>query len=265
MTLGLVGKKIGMSREFLDSGTSVPVTVVRVEKGRIIDVYNKEKNGYSAIKLGFLKIKPSKLTSQMKGFFAKKNTEPKRILKEYRVDKTDDYKIGSEVGLELFKDVKFIDVRSKTIGKGFAGPMKRWNFSGLRATHGVSVSHRSHGSTGQRQDPGKVFKNKKMAGHMGSKFRTLLNLEIVKSDMDNNLIYIKGSIPGSKNSTVFLRKSVKSLSRKTTLEKEKTAPQVQGTAKKAAPKGEVKKDSPKEAPKKAPEKKEAPKIEAKKK
>ncbi len=265
MTLGLVGKKIGMSREFLDSGTSVPVTVVRVEKGRIIDVYNKEKNGYSAIKLGFLKIKPSKLTSQMKGFFAKKNTEPKRILKEYRVDKIDDYKIGSEVGLELFKDVKFIDVRSKTVGKGFAGPMKRWNFSGLRASHGVSVSHRSHGSTGQRQDPGKVFKNKKMAGHMGSKFRTLLNLEVVRSDTENNLIYIKGSIPGSKNSTVFLRKSVKSINRKTTIEQEKVVKQVQQTTKKTAPKEESKKDSPKEAGKKAPEKKESPKTEVKKK
>ncbi len=261
MPLGLVGKKIGMSREFLDSGTSVPVTVVRVEKGRIIDIYNKEKNGYSAIKLGFLKIKPSKLTSQMKGFFAKKNTEPKKVLKEYRVNKTDDYKIGSEIGLELFKDVKFIDVRSKTIGKGFAGPMKRWNFSGLRATHGVSVSHRSHGSTGQRQDPGKVFKNKKMAGHMGSKFRTLLNLEVVRSDTENNLIYIKGSIPGSKNSTVFLRKSVKLINRKTTLEKEKVVQQVQQTTKKTAPKGEPKKESPKkEAPKK-----EAPKAEVKKK
>tara|TARA_A100001011_G_C14230807_1_gene808728 strand:- start:645 stop:1442 length:798 start_codon:yes stop_codon:yes gene_type:complete len=265
MTLGLVGKKIGMSREFLDSGTSVPVTVVRVEKGRIIDIYNKEKNGYLAVKLGFLKIKPSKLTNQMKGFFAKKNTEPKKILKEYRVDKTDGYKIGSEVGLEILKDTKFIDVRSKTVGKGFAGPMKRWNFSGLRATHGVSVSHRSHGSTGQRQDPGKVFKNKKMAGHMGSKFRTLLNLEVVRSDMENNLIYIKGSIPGSKNSTVYLRKSVKSINRKTTIEKEKVVKQVQGTAKKVAPKGEVKKDSPKEAVKKAPEKKEPSKTEAKKK
>ena len=265
MTLGLVGKKIGMSREFLDSGTSVPVTVVRVEKGRVIDIYSKEKNGYSAVKLGFLKIKPSKLTNQMKGFFAKKNTEPKRILKEYRVDKTDNYKIGSEVGLEILKDTKFIDVRSKTVGKGFAGPMKRWNFSGLRATHGVSVSHRSHGSTGQRQDPGKVFKNKKMAGHMGSKFRTLLNLEIIRSDMENDLIYIKGSIPGSKNSTVFLRKSIKSINRKTTVEKEKVIKQVQATAKKTEPKGEAKKDSPKEAPKKAPEKKETPKTEVKKK
>ena len=219
MTLGLVGKKIGMSREFLDSGTSVPVTVVRVEKGRIIDIYNTEKNGYSAIKLGFLKIKPSKLTKQMKGFFSKRNTEPKKILKEYRVDKVDSYKVGSEIGLELFKDVKFIDVRSKTVGKGFAGPMKRHNFGGLRASHGVSVSHRAHGSTGQNQDPGKVFKGKKMAGHMGDKMRTILNLEIIKSDPDNNLIYLRGSIPGSKNTTVLLRESIKNVNKKTIKEK----------------------------------------------
>tara|TARA_Y100001970_G_C14256735_1_gene876044 strand:+ start:60 stop:845 length:786 start_codon:yes stop_codon:yes gene_type:complete len=261
MTLGLVGKKIGMSREFMESGTSIPVTVVRVEKGRVIDIYNKEKNGYSAVKLGFLKIKPSKLTNQMKGFFSKKNTEPKRILKEYRVEKTDEYKIGSEIGLELLKDTKFIDVRSKTIGKGFAGPMKRWNFSGLRATHGVSVSHRSHGSTGQRQDPGKVFKNKKMAGHMGSKFRTLLNLEVIKSDMENNLIYIKGSIPGSKNSTVYIRKSIKIVSRKTVGDKEKTTQQIQQSSQKTS----VKSDNKKTEAKKTPEKKEPAKTEVKKK
>ena len=219
MTLGLIGTKIGMTREFFSSGTSVPVTVLKVEKGRVIDIYNKEKNGYSAVKVGFLKIKNSKLNNQMKGFYAKKNTEPKKILKEYRVDKPEGYKIGSEVGLELFKDVKFIDVRSKTIGKGFAGVMKRYNFAGLRATHGVSVSHRSHGSTGQRQDPGKVFKGKKMAGHMGDKLRTMLNLEVVKSDLENSLLYLKGSIPGSKNSTVILRESIKNVTRKTIKEK----------------------------------------------
>ena len=219
MTLGLVGKKMGMTREFFNSGISVPVTVVKVEKGRIIDVYTKEKNGYSAIKLGFIKKKNSKLTNQMKGFFAKKNTEPKKIIKEYRVEKIDEYKTGSEIGLEILKDVKFIDVRSQTIGKGFAGVMKKYNFGGLRASHGVSVSHRSHGSTGQNQDPGKVFKGKKMAGHMGSKFRTILNLEVIKSDLENGLIYIKGSIPGSKNTTVFLRKSKKTFNRKTSLEK----------------------------------------------
>ena len=144
----------------------------------------------------------------MKGYFAKKNTEPKKILKEFRVANNVQYNEGNDLGLEIFKDKKFVDVKSKTIGKGFAGVMKRWNFGGLRASHGVSVSHRSHGSTGQRQDPGKVFKGKKMAGHMGDKLRTMLNLEIVKSDLENNLLYLKGSIPGSKNSTVLLRESI---------------------------------------------------------
>ena len=219
MSLGLVGKKIGMTREFFESGVSIPVTVLRIEKGRVIDIYTKEKNGYSAVKLGFINLKSSKLTNQMKGFFAKKNTEPKKIIKEFRLEKTDDYKTGNEIGLETLKDVKFVDVRSQTIGKGFAGVMKRYNFAGLRASHGVSVSHRSHGSTGQNQDPGKVFKGKKMAGHMGAKYRTMLNLEIVKSDLENNLLYLKGSIPGSKNSVVFLRKSVKTFNRKISIEK----------------------------------------------
>ena len=204
-----------MTREFMESGQSIPVTVIKVEKGRVLDVITKEKRGYNAVKVGFFKLKNSKLTKQMKGYFAKKNTEPKKILKEFRVENNDQYKEGNELGLEIFKDKKFLDVRSKTIGKGFAGVMKRWNFGGLRASHGVSVSHRSHGSTGQRQDPGKVFKGKKMAGHMGDKLRTMLNLEVVKSDLENNLIYLKGSIPGSKNSTVFLRESVKNVTRKT--------------------------------------------------
>ena len=208
-----------MTREFLETGQSVPVTVIKVEKGRVLDVISKEKRGYSAVKVGFFKIKNSKLTKQMKGYFSKKNTEPKKILKEFRVKSEEQYKEGNELGLEIFKDKKFIDVKSKTIGKGFAGVMKRWNFGGLRATHGVSVSHRSHGSTGQRQDPGKVFKGKKMAGHMGDKSRTILNLEVVKSDLENSLIYLKGSIPGSKNSTVLLRESIKNISRKTMKEK----------------------------------------------
>ena len=219
MSIGLIGTKIGMTREFIETGQSVPVTVIKVEKGRVLDVIQKDKRGYSAIKVGFFKIKNSKLTKQMKGYFAKKNTEPKKILKEYRLDNIENFKEGNELGLEIFKDRKFIDVRAKTIGKGFAGVMKRWNFGGLRASHGVSVSHRSHGSTGQRQDPGKVFKGKKMAGHMGDKYRTLLNLEVIKSDIENDLLYLKGSIPGSKNSTVFLRGSVKSVKRKTIKEK----------------------------------------------
>ena len=219
MSIGLIGTKIGMTREFMETGQSVPVTVIKIEKGRVLDVIVKEKRGYNAIKVGFFKLKNSKLTKQMKGFFAKKNTEPKKILKEYRIENNGQFKEGNEIGLEIFKDKKFLDVRSKTIGKGFAGVMKRYNFGGLRASHGVSVSHRSHGSTGQRQDPGKVFKGKKMAGHMGDKYRTMLNLEIIKSDFENNLLYLRGSIPGSKNSTVFLRESVKNVKRKTIKEK----------------------------------------------
>ena len=217
--IALIGKKIGMTREFYKSGQLVPVTVLKMEKARVIQVLDENKRGYKAVQLGFGKIKSSKLTKAMKGFFAKKNTEAKKTLKEFRVSNTENFKEGNEFGLEIFKDIKFVDTKSKTIGKGFAGAMKRHNFGGLRATHGVSVSHRSHGSTGQRQDPGKVFKGKKMAGHMGDKLRTMLNLEVVKSDLENNLIYLKGSIPGSKNSTVFLRESVKNITRKTIKEK----------------------------------------------
>jgi len=219
MSIGLIGTKIGMTREFMETGQSVPVTVIKVEKGRVLDVIDKEKRGYSAVKVGFFKIKNSKLSKQMKGYFAKKNTEPKKILKEFRISENEQFKEGNELGLEIFKDKKFVDVKSRTIGKGFAGVMKRWNFGGLRASHGVSVSHRSHGSTGQRQDPGKVFKGKKMAGHMGDKLRTMLNLEIIKSDLENNLLYLKGSIPGSKNTTVLLRESIKNVNKKTIKEK----------------------------------------------
>ena len=148
--IALIGKKIGMTREFYKTGQSVHVTVIKMEKARVIDVIDQEKRGYKAVQLGFGKIKNSKLTKSMKGYFAKKNTEPKRKLKEFRIDNVENYKIGNEFGIEIFQDAKFVDVRSKTIGKGFAGSMKRHNFSGLRATHGVSVSHRSHGSTGQR-------------------------------------------------------------------------------------------------------------------
>ena len=179
MSIGLIGKKIGMTREFYDIGISVPVTVLHIEKGRILDIITKEKRGYNAIQVGFGKIKNSKLTKQMKGVFTKKSTEPKKFLREFRVDNVSEFKEGNEIGLELFKDQKFVDITSKTIGKGFAGVMKRHNFSGLRASHGVSVSHRSQGSSGQNQDPGKVFKGKKMAGHMGDKIRTVQNLEII--------------------------------------------------------------------------------------
>ena len=217
--IALIGKKIGMSREFYKTGQSVPVTVLKMETGRIIQVIEQEKRGYKAVQIGFGKIKNSKLSNAMKGYFAKKNTEPKKILKEFRVNNIDEYKEGNEFGLEIFKDIKFVDVKSKTIGKGFAGAMKRHNFAGLRASHGVSVSHRAHGSTGQNQDPGKVFKGKKMAGHMGDKLRTMQNIEIIRTDTENNLIFLKGSIPGSKNSEVLIKKAVKNIRKLTISEK----------------------------------------------
>ena len=208
----------------------VLLTVLKMEKARVIQVIEEDKRGYKAVQLGFGKIKNSKLTKAMKGFFAKKNTEAKKKLKEFRVTSTENYKEGNEFGLEIFKDIKFVDTKSKTIGKGFAGAMKRHNFGGLRASHGVSVSHRSHGSTGQRQDPGKVFKGKKMAGHMGDKLRTMQNIEIIRADLENELLYLKGSIPGSKNSEVLVKKSVKNLKKLTVTEKINAAEEAKKTA-----------------------------------
>ena len=227
--IALIGKKIGMTREFYKSGQLVPVTVLKMEKARVVDVIEEDKRGYKAVQLGYGKIKNSKLSKAMKGYFSKKNTEAKKTLKEFRVSSTENFKTGNEFGLEIFKDIKFVDTRSKTIGKGFAGAMKRHNFGGLRATHGVSVSHRSHGSTGQRQDPGKVFKGKKMAGHMGDKLRTMQNIEIIKTDIENELLYLKGSIPGSKNSEILVKKSVKNISKLTVEEKIKAAEEAKKT------------------------------------
>ena len=227
--IALIGKKIGMTREFYKTGQSVPVTVIKMEKARVIQVIDSEKRGYKAVQLGYGKIKNSKLTKAMKGYFAKKNTEAKKRLKEFRVENVENFKEGNEFGLEIFKDIKFVDTKSKTIGKGFAGAMKRHNFGGLRATHGVSISHRSHGSTGQRQDPGKVFKGKKMAGHMGDKLRTMQNIEIIKTDLENELLYLKGSIPGSKNSEVIVKGSVKNINKLTIDEKIKAAGQAKKT------------------------------------
>ena len=230
--LALIGKKIGMTREFYKTGQMVPVTVIKMEKARVVQVIEEAKRGYKAIQLGYGKIKNSKLTKAMKGFYSKKNTEAKKKLKEFRVKDTEIYKEGNEFGLEIFKEVKFVDTTSKTIGKGFAGAMKRHNFGGLRATHGVSVSHRSHGSTGQRQDPGKVFKGKKMAGHMGDKLRTMQNIEIIKTDLDNELLYLKGSIPGSKNTEILVKKSVKNINKLTMSEKIAAAEQAKKTPEK---------------------------------
>ena len=230
--IALIGKKIGMTREFYKTGQLVPVTVIKMEKARVIQIIDEEKRGYKAVQLGYGKIKNSKLSKSMKGYFTKKNTEPKKKLKEYRVEDVTKYKEGNEFGIEIFNDVKFVDTKSKTIGKGFAGAMKRHNFGGLRATHGVSISHRSHGSTGQRQDPGKVFKGKKMAGHMGDKLRTMQNIEIIKADLENELLYLKGSIPGSKNAEIIVKTSIKNINKKTMADKIKAAEEAKKTPEK---------------------------------
>ena len=222
MRIGLIGKKIGMTQKFFESGEAIPVTVLQVEPGKVVDVITRDKRGYSALLVGYGHVKSAKLTKAMKGFYAKKSLEAKKILKEYRIEDTEAFKPGADVTLEVLKDKKFVDIRSKTIGKGFAGVMKRYNFGGLRASHGVSVSHRSHGSTGQRQDPGKVFKGKKMAGHMGDKFRTTQGLEIVETDIANNLLYLRGSIPGSKNTYVEIMEAVKVKNKTTAVERLKT-------------------------------------------
>ena len=230
--IALIGKKLGMTREFYKSGQVVPVTVLKMEKARVIQVIDIDKRGYKAVQLGYGKIKNSKLSKSLKGYFAKKNTEAKKKLKEFRVADTQNFKEGNEFGIEIFKDIKFVDTKSKTIGKGFAGAMKRHNFGGLRATHGVSISHRSHGSTGQRQDPGKVFKGKKMAGHMGNKLRTMQNIEVIKTDLENELLYLKGSIPGSKKSEIIVKESVKKIKKKTVQEKIKTIEDLKKTPEK---------------------------------
>ena len=227
--IALIGKKIGMTREFYKTGQLVPVTVIKMEKARVIQIIDVEKRGYKAVQLGYGKIKSSKITKAMKGYFAKKNTEAKKKLKEYRVSNLENYKEGNEFGLEIFKDIKFVDTKSKTIGKGFAGAMKRHNFGGLRATHGVSISHRSHGSTGQRQDPGKVFKGKKMAGQYGDVHKTLQNLQVVKVDEAKNIICVKGATPGARGTWLVVEDSIK---RNDIKEVEGTAVQAEKSTKK---------------------------------
>ena len=215
MTIGLIGKKLGMTQRFFENGESLPVTVLKIEKAKVVDVVEKEKRGYSAVLVGYGHVKNSKLTKQMKGYFAKKSQEPKKILKEFRTENSEELKPGTEINLGVLKEKKYVDVRAKTIGKGFAGSMKRHNFSGMRASHGVSISHRAHGSTGQCQDPGKVFKGKKMAGHMGAKYRTTLGLEVVEADLENGLLYLKGAVPGSKNAYVEIQEAIKKKNKST--------------------------------------------------
>jgi large subunit ribosomal protein L3 len=209
MRSGVIAQKIGMTRIFTDAGEHVPVTVLRLENLQVLSHRTVEKNGYTAIQVGGGTRKPSRLTKSERGTFAKAEVEPKRKLAEFRVSPENLIEVGAEITADHFVPGQFVDVTGTTQGKGFQGAMKRWNFGGLRATHGVSVSHRSHGSTGQRQDPGKVFKGKKMAGHMGDRQRTQQNLEIVRTDAARGLIFVKGSVPGTENGWLLVRDAVK--------------------------------------------------------
>ena len=208
---GLIGTKIGNSSFYDDSGKSLPVTILKVDECIVSDIRTTEKNGYSSLQLVSIdgKKEIKKLKKPQQKIFADLKINPKKVIKEFRVDQDNILEIGSTLNVSHFKTDQFVDVTSVSIGKGFAGAMKRHNFGGLRASHGVSISHRSHGSTGQNQDPGKVFKGKKMAGHMGATKVTIQNLKVVEVDTENSLLIIKGSVPGKKNSTIIIKDSIK--------------------------------------------------------
>ena len=209
MRSGLIAQKIGMTRIFTDAGEHVPVTVLKVDNCQVLAHRTSDKNGYTALQLGAGTRKPARLTKADRGSFAVAKVEPKRKLAEFRVSADNMIEVGSELTADHFVAGQLVDVTGTSQGKGFQGPMKRWNFGGLRATHGVSVSHRSHGSTGQRQDPGKVFKGKKMAGQMGNERVTTQNLVVVKTDAERGLLMIQGAVPGSKGGWVIVRDAVK--------------------------------------------------------
>ena len=209
MRSGLIAQKKGMTRVFTEDGRHLPVTVLAVEECQVVAVRTPEKEGYSAVQLGAGKAKAKNTSKAMRGHFAKAKVEPKRRLAEFRVDDDALIDVGAELTADHFIAGQYVDVTGTSIGKGFAGAMKRHGFSGLRASHGVSVSHRSHGSTGQCQDPGRVFKGKKMAGHLGAERVTTLNLEVVASDADRGLILVKGAVPGARQGWVLVRDAVK--------------------------------------------------------
>lgn len=209
MRTGLIARKVGMTRVYGGEGEHIPVTVMHVDGVQVVGQRTKDKNGYTAIQLGAGAAKAKRLTKADRGQFAKANVEPKQKVVEFRVSDENLVDVGSELSAAHFLVGQKVDVTGVTIGKGFAGAMKRHNFGGLRATHGVSVSHRSHGSTGQRQDPGKVFKNKRMAGHMGDVQCTTQNVEVVRIDEERGLILLKGAIPGPKGGWVEIRDAVR--------------------------------------------------------
>ena len=209
MRSGVLALKVGMTRIFTETGEHVPVTVLKLDNLQVLSHRTVEKNGYTAVQLGAGTRKPSRLTKADRGNFAKAEVEPKRRLAEFRVSPENLIEVGAEITADHFVPGQFVDVTGTNQGKGFQGAMKRWNFGGLRATHGVSVTHRAHGSTGQRQDPGKVFKGKKMAGHMGDEKVTTQNLVVAKIDVARGLVMVRGAVPGSKGGWVLVRDAVK--------------------------------------------------------
>ena len=209
MRSGVIAQKVGMTRIFTETGEHVPVTVLKLENLQVLAHRTVDKNGYTAIQVGGGTRKASRLTKAERGTFAKAEVEPKRKLAEFRVSPDNLIEVGAEITADHFVPGQFVDVTGTSQGKGFQGAMKRWNFGGLRATHGVSVSHRSHGSTGQRQDPGKVFKGKKMAGHLGDERVTTQNLVVAKIDKERGLVMVRGAVPGSKGGWVVVRDAVK--------------------------------------------------------
>lgn len=210
MRTGVIAKKMGMMRLFNEDGRHVPVTVLALEGCQVVGARNEERDGYFAVRLGAGDRKAKNVNKPQRGEFAKAQVEPKARVAEFRVDNADGLlPVGAAISADHFIDGQLVDISGYTQGKGFAGAMKRWGFGGMRASHGVSITHRAHGSTGQRQDPGKVFKNKKMAGHMGDRQRTQQNLEVVRTDVARGLIFVKGSVPGAKNGWLMVRDAVK--------------------------------------------------------
>lgn len=210
MRTGLIAEKVGMTRVFTEDGVHVPVTVLKIDNCQVVAIANEEKQGYTSVQLGSHNAKVKNVAKPQRGHFSKAKVEPKKKLVEFRVSAENLLEVGSEIKADHFETGAKVDVTGTSIGKGFAGAMKRWNFGGLRASHGVSVSHRSHGSTGQCQDPGRVFKGKKMAGHYGNERITTQNLEVVRVDVESGLILVKGAVPGSKGSYVLVKDSIKS-------------------------------------------------------
>lgn len=209
MRSGVIAQKVGMTRVYNDAGEHVPVTVLKLENCQVVAQRTEEKNGYTALQLGAGMVKVKNVSKAERGHFAAAQVEPKRELAEFRVSPENLIEVGAEITADHFVPGQFVDVTGTSIGKGFAGVMKRWNFGGGRATHGNSVSHRVHGSTGQRQDPGKVFKNKKMAGHLGDERVTTQNLKIVRTDVERGLILVEGAVPGAKGGWILVRDAVK--------------------------------------------------------